>query len=136
MDTTLLLTLAKPIVLVAAPAVLLAFVMVIKYGRALQFWLAALPIAVAAALLQWLIVMRPWIITGMHGGAALLDPMMGWHLLVVAIVAVLLWMMERTSRRPWVLGLSAGLFLSIGAVMILSLAAWKVLSFVLTRQSY
>ena len=81
--------------------------------RGTPFWLTGILTAVVSVVGQYVVVLAPFVRQGAYSWDILLSAIFGWHLLIPALLAGMVWFVGRTVSQPVHAGVAAGLLLSI-----------------------
>jgi hypothetical protein len=114
--------LASALILVAVPSLSAGLVLVVRHWRQPPFWRIFVPTALAALVLQYAYALAPFAFlkTREYSWDLLMNPIFGWHLVVVPAVALALWFRQRDHLQPLAAALVAGLLVSTAAIVILA----------------
>jgi hypothetical protein len=103
------------------PALALGAWIAVKSPRDRWFWTASGLAALASVVGQYVAVLSPFVRRGMVDWDLVMNAMFGWHLLVAAVAAGLVWLAGRWLRGSGINGVAAGLFVSVPLVIALAL---------------
>src|SRR3954468_1624344 len=108
---------ALALTFIGAPAVILGVVACGKRSLPREgLALACIATTAVSLLLQYVIVVAPMVFAGKASWDLFMAPLFGWHLAVPSAIAALLWWPARTTGRPALRGVVAGLLFSITAI--------------------
>jgi hypothetical protein len=121
MGLILILIVGAALVVLGGPCLVLAILVCSRSPRTPSFWLPCLGSLLLSATAQYAFALAPFVRQGEYSFDLFLAPVWGWQLAAPPALALLIWLIERTQRRPAVLGVLAGLLFSIPAVIGLTL---------------
>jgi hypothetical protein len=85
------------------------------------FWLCLLAALVTSVAVQYVVALQPYVQRGTYDITLMTVPIFTWHLAAPAVLAAILWFVLKARQRPVLGGATAGLILSIPAVVALAL---------------
>lgn len=97
-----------------------------KSRRDSTFWLICAGALFASVAGQYIAVLTPYVRQGTFSWGFLQEAVFGWHLLVPAVAAAVLWIAGRAAGQPAFLGAVAGLFLSVPLAIAMALPLFFV----------
>jgi hypothetical protein len=109
------------LVVMGLPALALGAWIAVKSRRDRWFWSASALAALVSVAGQYAAVLSPFVRRGMVDWDLVMNAMFGWHLLVAAVAAALVWLAGRWLGGSGVNGAAAGLFASVPLVIALAL---------------